>query len=91
MQDTAHMQMEELGHAIGKGLELWSLQAVADAAILLSLANLAVVVGRCYPEGVRRRLTLRVAAEIWGACADFVRECPSGALALSCEEATAVP
>ena len=36
MPDTAHMQIEELGHAINKGLEFWSLQVVADGAILLS-------------------------------------------------------
>ena len=82
MQDTAHMQIEELGHAINKGLEFWSLQTLTDGAIMLSFVILAMVAGRCYLESVRRRLTLRVAAEVWEAGTDVLIDASMGFVAL---------
>jgi len=82
MQETPHIQIEELGHAINKGLEFWSLQVVADTAIMLSFVILAMVAGRCYLESVRRRLTLRVAAEVWEAGADLLIDTAMGFVAL---------
>jgi len=66
------MQTEELGHAINKGLELWSLQCLSDAAILSSFVILALVAGRSYLDEIRRRLTLRVAAEAWETGTDLL-------------------
>jgi len=76
------MQAEELGHAINKGLEFWSLQCLTDAAIMLSFVILAMVAGRCYLEDVRRRLTLRVAAEVWSASTDLLIDVLMGFVAL---------
>ena len=59
------MNVEELGHGINKGLEFWSLQTVCDLAIMVSFVALALIVGRSYLEGIRRRLTLRVVSEVW--------------------------
>src|ERR1035438_9781486 len=82
MKETAPMQIEELGHAINKGLEFWSLQVVADGAIMLSFVILAMVAGRCYLDDVRRRLTLRVAAEVWEVGADVLIDAAMGLVAL---------
>lgn len=82
MKETGNMQIEELGHAINKGLEFWSLQCLADAAIMLSFVILAMVAGRCYLESVRHRLTLRVAAEVWEAGADLLIDAAMGFIAL---------
>jgi len=76
------MKPEELGHAINKGLEVWSLQIVCDVAILLSFIILAMVAGRCYLESVGRRLTLRVAAEAWETGADVLIDALMGFVAL---------
>lgn len=59
------MNMEELERGINKGLEVWSLQSVSDLAIMLSFVILALVAGRSYLDSIRRRLTLRLAAEAW--------------------------
>ena len=59
------MNMEELERGINKGLEVWSLQSVSDLAIMLSFVILALVAGRSYLDSIRRRLTLRLAAETW--------------------------
>ena len=64
--------IENLGHAINKGFEFWSLQVVCDTAILLSFVILAMVAGRCYLENIRRHLTLRVAAEAWETGVDLL-------------------
>jgi hypothetical protein len=82
MKGTGDMQPEELGHAINKGLEFWSLQCLSDTAILLSFVILAMVAGRCYLEDVRRRLTLRVAAEVWEAGTDLLIDLLMGFVAL---------
>ena len=82
LKGTGNMQPEELGHAINKGLEFWSLQIVADAAIMSSFVVLAMVAGRCYLENVRRRLTLRVAAEVWEAGTDLLVDVLMGFVAL---------
>jgi hypothetical protein len=62
---------EDLTHSIQKGLEVWSLQNVCDAAILLSFVILALVAGRAYLETLKNRLTLRVATEVWEAGTDL--------------------
>jgi hypothetical protein len=82
MKETAQMQTAELGHAINKGLEYWSLQSLTDGAIMLSFVILAMVAGRCYLESVRSRLTLRVAAEVWEAGADLLIDAAMGFVAL---------
>lgn len=61
------MKPEELEQAIGKALEVWSLQTVSDLAIVLSFIVLALVVGQSYLDSIRDRLTLRVATEVWDA------------------------
>jgi hypothetical protein len=66
------MNAEELVHGIKKGLEVWSLQGLCDLAILLSFVILTLIVSRCYLEGIRRRLTLRLAAEAWEVGADVL-------------------
>lgn len=66
------MNAEELERVINKGLEVWSLQSVCDVAIMLSFVILALVAGRSYLENIRRRLTLRVAAEAWETGADVL-------------------
>ena len=76
------MQPEQLKHAINKALECWSLQSLTDAAIMLSFVILAMVSGRCYLESVRRRLTLRVAAEVWEAGTDLLIDASIGFVAL---------
>jgi hypothetical protein len=76
------MQPEELKHAINKALECWSLQSLTDAAIMLSFVILAMVSGRCYLECVRRRLTLRVAAEVWEAGTDLLIDASMGFVVL---------
>lgn len=68
------MQTQELGHAINKGLELWSLQCLSDAAILSTFLILALVAGRSYLDEIRRRLTLRVAAEAWETGTDLLTD-----------------
>ena len=82
MKEIANTQIEELGHAINKGLEFWSLQTLTDGAIMLSFVILAMVAGRCYLDGVRRRLTLRVAAEVWEVGADVLIDATMGFVAL---------
>jgi hypothetical protein len=82
MKETGNMQIEELGHAINKGLEFWSLQVLADGTIMLTFVILAMVAGRCYLESVRRRLTLRVAAEVWEAGTDLLIDASMGFVAL---------
>ena len=76
------MQPEELGHAINKGLEFWSLQCLSDAAIMVSFVILVMVAGRSYLEDIRRRLTLRVAAEVWEAGTDLLIDVLMGFVAL---------
>jgi hypothetical protein len=76
------MQPEGLGHAINKGREFWSLQCLSDAAIMLSFVILAMVAGRCYLEDVRRRLTLRVAVEVWETGSDLLIDVLMGCVAL---------
>lgn len=76
------MPPEELKHAINKAMECWSLQSLTDAAIMLSFVILAMVSGRCYLESVRRRLTLRVAAEVWEAGTDLLIDASMGFVAL---------
>ena len=49
---------------------------------MLSFVILAMVAGRCYLESVRRRLTLRVAAEVWEAGADVLIDAAMGFVAL---------
>jgi hypothetical protein len=65
------MNDEELIHSIGKGLEAWTLQNMADIAILLTFVALAMAAGRIYLDEIRNRLTLRVAAEVWDVMTDF--------------------
>jgi len=76
------MQAEELAHAINKGLEFWSLQCLCDAAIMVSFVILAMITGRCYLDGIRQRLTLRVAAEAWEVGTDLLIDLLMGFVAL---------
>ncbi len=48
-----------------KSLEIWTAQAVCDAAIALSVIAFLLHVARSYFERVLVRLTLRVAADLW--------------------------
>ncbi|MBI2299910.1 MAG: hypothetical protein HYU66_13375 [Armatimonadetes bacterium] len=66
------MNVDDAVHAVRKGLEVWTLQNLCDGAILLTFVVLAMVAGRGYLEGLRRRLTLRVAAEVWDVATDMV-------------------
>ena len=74
--------VEAMGHGINKGLEFASLQTVCDLAIALSFVIVALVVGRSYLESIRRRLTLRVAAEAWDVGTDVLIDVLLGFVAL---------
>ena len=76
------MNAEELGHGINKGLEVWSLQSICDLAIVLSFVALALVAGRPYLDGIRQRLSLRVAAEAWETGTDVLTDLLLGFVAL---------
>ncbi len=76
------MQAEELAHAINKGLEVWSLQVLSDVAIMLPFVILAMIAGHCYLETLRRRLTLRLWAEVWEAGAELVIDLMMGVVGL---------
>lgn len=65
------MNGEELAVGIRKGLEAWTLQNLCDGAILLLFVALVLLVGRAYLDGVRHRLSLRVAREVWDVVADY--------------------
>ena len=65
------MNSEELEVSIRKALEVWTLQNLCDAAIVLLFVALALVAGRGYLEGIRARLSLRVAGEVWDVLTDY--------------------
>ncbi len=65
------MNDEELEVGIRKALEAWTLQNLCDTAILLLFVALALVAGRSYLEGIRARLSLRVASEVWDVLTDY--------------------
>lgn len=50
---------------IAKALELWTAQTLCDVGILLSVVSFLLHIGRPYFERILRRLTLRVAADLW--------------------------
>lgn len=68
------MNDEQLMHGIGKGLEVWTLQNMTDGAILLCFVALALIGGRAYLEHARRRLSLRVATELWDLTSDYLAD-----------------
>jgi len=63
-----------------KSLEIWTGQAVCDAAIALSVVACLLHLARPYFERIRARLTLRVAADLWWLSYVVLRD---GALFLS--------
>ena len=77
------MTAAELEHGINKALEVWSLQSFCDLAIVLSFVVLALVAGRSYLDSIRRRLTLRVAAETWETGTDVLIDLMLGVVALA--------
>lgn len=76
------MPAEELGHAIYKGLEIWSLQVVCDVAVMLPFLILVMIAGHCYMETMRRRLTLRLWAEVLETGTDLLIDLMMGFIAL---------
>ena len=65
------MNEEQLTHGIQKALEVWTLQNLCDMAILGGFAALGLLAGRVYLEMLKRRLTLRVASEMWASLTDL--------------------
>lgn len=65
------MNQESISHSLGKALELWTLQNLCDLAILAGFVALGLLCGRAYLEGVKSRMTLRVATEAWETLADL--------------------
>ncbi|MGC8668353.1 MAG: hypothetical protein ACP5VE_09600 [Chthonomonadales bacterium] len=65
------MNSEQIETGLRKGLEIWTLQNMADGAILLCFVILALIAGRGYLQGARRSLSLRVASEVWDLLADY--------------------
>jgi hypothetical protein len=76
------MPEEELGHAIYKGLEIWSLQVVCDVAVMLPFVILIMIAGHCYMETMRRRLSLRLWAEVLEPGTDLLIDLMMGFVAL---------
>jgi hypothetical protein len=76
------MQVEELGHAINKGLEIWSLQVLGDLAIMLPFLILIMIAGYWYTENLRRRLTLRFWADVWQTSTDLIVDLMMGFVGL---------
>ncbi len=66
------MNEAQFTHGIQKALEVWGLQNMCDLAILGGFAALGLVAGRVYLEMLKRRLTLRVASEMWASLTDLV-------------------
>jgi hypothetical protein len=71
MTNEAPALHEQLTQGLGKALEVWTLQNTCDLAIFASFAALGLFAGRAYLEGLKSRLTLRVATELWGSLADL--------------------
>ena len=67
------MNTEQSITAIKKALEVWSLQNLCDGAIMLTFLALALVAARGYLEGLKARLSLRVAIETWDTLIDLAR------------------
>lgn len=65
------MNAQQIETGLRKGLEIWTLQNLADGAILLIFVILALVAGRGYLQRARKTLTLRVASEVWDLAADY--------------------
>jgi hypothetical protein len=65
------MNTEQSITAMRKALEIWSLQNLCDGAIMLTFVALALVACRGYLEGLKARLSLRVAIETWDTLIDL--------------------
>jgi len=65
------MNQEQLTRGLGKALEIWTLQNLCDLAILAGFVALGLFAGRAYLEGLKSRMTLRVATEAWENLADI--------------------
>lgn len=65
------MKPDDLGLGFTKGLEVWTLQTLCNATVLLSFLVLALVAGRVYVESVRKRLYMRVVMQIWEMVTDI--------------------
>ncbi len=65
------MDQQQLTRALGKALEVWTLQNLCDIAILAGFAALALIAGRAYFESIKERLTLRAVREVFDSGADL--------------------
>ncbi|WP_243286352.1 hypothetical protein [Geothrix terrae] len=52
-------------HDIAKGLEVWGLQTLLDASILLGILASGLLLAQGYYRGLNRHLSLRVSRELW--------------------------
>jgi hypothetical protein len=59
------MKPEELTEAIGKALEVWSLQTLLDVAILAGILATGLAMIQPYYQAMEKRLSLRVSIETW--------------------------
>ncbi len=50
---------------IAKGLEVWTLQTLVNASIMLGFFALGLAIAQGYFSSLRKRLTLRVSIELW--------------------------
>ena len=68
------MSPHEFEAAMRKALEEWSLQNMVDGAIIASFLALGAIVGRAYLDGIKSRLSLRVAIEVWDVISDVLAD-----------------
>ena len=53
------------GHDVAKGLEVWVLQNVLDASILMGIVASGLLLAQGYYRDLNRHLNLRVSRELW--------------------------
>jgi hypothetical protein len=68
------MTPEGMIESITKSLEVWTLQNLANGAIIAGFLALALILGRGYLEDLKRHLSLRVVTEVWDVAADLVAD-----------------
>jgi len=59
------MNEEQAIHVLRKSLEMWTLQNLCDAGVMLGFLAVGLVATRGYLERFKARLSLRVAVEAW--------------------------
>ena len=73
-KEAQDLSPDELEAVVRKALEEWSLQNTVDGAIIASFLALGAIAGRAYLDAIKRRLSLRVAIEVWDVASDVVAD-----------------